>query len=315
MRNLAIAMAAALGAATTFAADAKLTSHPVELENPGFEAAASGWSLPRNAAIDASVAHGGAASVSLTVEDPDTDGVYITRNVPVEAGATYVVSCYVKTESVTEVSSKRESVGAGLIVEWTDRDGKWISGGEYACNRYGTRDWELAECKTLRAPDNAGFAMVCLALRDKGKAWFDDFAFTAMETEVDLLEPAADAKIACNTPRFAWGEMPKTDRYTVDISQNKAFPANATQSHQVVSETSFQLKEPLAPGVWYWRVRAPGANHTAPRAFTQTAPKGRDCLPPEVRTNARRVLAADEPFSVLVYENGFKAPRVTFGGV
>ena len=82
-----------------------------------------------------------------------------------------------------------------------------------------------------------------------------------------------------------------------------------------MSETSFQLKEPLAPGVWYWRVRAPGANHTAPRAFTQTAPKGRDCLPPEVRTNARRVLAADEPFSVLVYENGFKAPRVTFGGV
>ncbi len=320
-RNLLMTLTAAAFAAATLAGgdailgDGKnLHPHPVEVGNAGFEEGKAGWEIPANGAIDTSVAHSGKASASLTVEDPDRDVVYITRKIPVEGGAVYLARCYVKARGV-KAAGTRESVGVGLIVDWADRDGKWLTGSHYDCNRFGTRDWELSELKNLRAPRMAGYAWVCLALRGAGKAWFDDFSLTAMEAAVGLKEPAADATIACNTPLFTWEELWHTGDYTLELSKDRSFPAGATRAYAAPGVTSFRVKEPLEPGVWHWRVRAPGANHAEPRTFTQTAPKGRDCLPPDIRASAKRVLAADGAFTVPVWEDGLKAPRVTFGDV
>ncbi len=306
---------AALGACAALAAEAATGAREcaIALENPGFETGATGWDrLPRNAAVDTAVAHGGAASVSLTVADPAKEAVYITRRVPVVGGAAYKASCFVKTENVEPRKGRQSSVGAGLIVEWLDRSGKWMAGGEYACDRFGTTDWALAACNSLRAPSRAGYAQIYLALRGAGKAWFDDVAFTALEWPVALTAPAAEATLACNTPCFAWQDArPVGADYVLELSRDRAFPSGATRVYRVRDEKSFQLQEPLAPGTWYWRVQGADA-----RAFTQTAPVDRDCLPPEIRTRARRVLAPNESFTVAVRETGSAVPpRVTFAGV
>ena len=113
-------------------------------------------------ALDETVAHAGRRSACLTVCDPKQDNVYITRQIPIRGGALYEASCFVKTVDVHEASGGRPSVGAGLIVEWAGKDGKWLNAGEYACGCWGTTDWKLMTCKRLIAPENAGYAIVFL---------------------------------------------------------------------------------------------------------------------------------------------------------
>ena len=291
----------------------RIHNRPIELANPGFEDGTVNWSLPANAALDPTVAHGGRASAVLAVADPMKDGVYITRRIPIVGGGLYRADCFVKTENVTDRKGRMSSVGAGLIVEWSDKNGKWMAAGEYACGSFGTKDWHRATCAHLKAPDDAGYAQIYLALRGAGKAWFDDFTFTAIERTIDMHEPAADATFACNTPRFTWGDLPGARTYTVELARDPSFPANATRTYTIPGVTFFQLKEPLDPGTWYWRAGAPGAQRAAARAFRQTAPKDRDCLPPDIRTVACRVTAANAPFTVVVQDDGATPPVVTCG--
>ena len=291
----------------------RIHNRPVELANPGFEDGTVNWNLPANAALDPTVAHGGRASAVLAVADPMKDGVYITRRIPIVGGGLYRADCFVKTENVTDRKGRMSSVGAGLIVEWSDKNGKWMAAGEYACGSFGTKDWHRATCAHLKAPDDAGYAQIYLALRGAGKAWFDDFTFTAIERTIDMHEPAADAAFACNTPRFTWGDLPGARTYTVELARDPSFPANATRTSPIPGVTFFQLKEPLDPGTWYWRAGAPGAQRAAARAFRQTAPKDRDCLPPDIRTVACRVTAANAPFTVVVQDDGATPPVVTCG--
>ena len=98
---------------------------PVAFDNPGFEDGANGWDhFPTNAAIVSDVTHSGKRAARLTVNDPMTESVYITRKIPVRGGAFYQASVFLKTLDVTAAPGKRSSVGAGLIVEWSDKDGK-----------------------------------------------------------------------------------------------------------------------------------------------------------------------------------------------
>ena len=95
--------------------------------NGGFEEGLEGWSGGATMALDETVAHGGARSVRLDVEDPMRDEVYVRQNVPVTGGALYEASCFARTEDVREAPGKKPSVGAGLIVEWADAEGKWLT--------------------------------------------------------------------------------------------------------------------------------------------------------------------------------------------
>ena len=279
---------------------------PVEFSNPGFEDGAAGWSLPKKAAHDGTVAHGGKGSVSLRVDDPKKDPCYVTRQVPVKAGARYRASCFVKTEDVRDTEGRMPSVGAGLIVEWADKDGKWCGAGEYACGIFGTKDWQKVECRNLQANPRAAYAIFYLAVRGSGRAWFDDVSLIHDEVSADKFAPVDGATLADNAPLFTWRPHRGARRYTVELSCDPAFGEGTVRSYDAGGIAEFQLLEPLEPGVWYWRVLAKGLEDPKPWRFMQTAPVDRDCLPPRIVSRGARVCAADQPFAVRVKE---KSPR------
>ena len=275
---------------------------PVEFSNPGFEDGTTGWSLPKKAAHDGRVAHGGNGSVSLRVDDPKKDSCYVTRQIPVTAGARYLASCFVKAEDVRDVEGRMPSVGAGLIVEWADKDGKWCGGGEYACGVFGTKDWRRVECRNLLVPQRAAYALIFLAVRGAGRAWFDDVTLVHEEVSADKFSPEDGRVLADNAPFFTWRPHRGARRYTVELSRDPAFGDGAVRSYDAGGMAEFQLVEPLEPGTWYWRVLAKGLEDPQPWRFTQSVPADRDCLPPRIVSRGARVCAADQPFAVRVKE-------------
>ena len=279
----------------------------------GFENGADGWEGGANMALDTAVAHTCGSSARLVVADPTRDPVYITRKVPIEAGAYYTASCFVRTENVVEAQGAKWSVGAGLIVEWANRDGAWMKSGQYACGLRGTEDWRRVECNSLKAPDEAGFAILFLTLRDAGTAWFDDVSLERVDVSIEKVSPGEGATFANNCPFFEWKSMPGIRSYTLELSQDPSFAPGATLSFAAGGLPRFQLREPLEPGVWHWRVVAHGLQDSHPRSFTQTAPQDRDCLPPLVATRAARVTRGDEPFAVEVEGDDLAVVLLLFG--
>lgn len=264
-------------------------------------------------AVEGAVVHGGARSLRLAVADPMHDAVYATRKVPVVGGAYYAASCFVKIDNVVEAPGTKPSAGAGFIVEWADKDGAWMKDGQYACGLRGTADWRRVECASLKAPDDAGFAILFLALRDAGTAWFDDIALERVDAGIAKRAPENGAVFANNCPRFEWLPSPGVRAYTVELSQDPAFADGTVRRIAAGGLPRLQLREPLAPGVWHWRVVATGLPDARPWSFTQTAPQERDCLPPLVAAKAARVTRGDEPFTVEVEGADLAVVRLLFG--
>ncbi|MBQ2335165.1 MAG: hypothetical protein II381_02575, partial [Victivallales bacterium] len=250
----------------------------VEISNNGFEDGFGGWDKQKNTDVDETVSHSGKASAKIVVNDPMTDNVYITRHVPVIGGANYTAECFVKTLDVAAADGRMPSVGAGLIVEWADKNHKWIAAGVYDCDKYGTKDWTKCFCQSLRAPDDAGYAAVFLALRGKGTAWFDDFAMTLVERSVDKLSPELGAVLDTNAPQLKWFNLTGATNYTFELSRDEAFAEGTVRSYTLEAETEFQIKEALPPGTWYWRINAPGCPDIQPWSVKLTAPIDKDCL-------------------------------------
>jgi len=288
------------------------------LENAGFEVGDKAWSRPSNGCVDEKVFHGGKASMSLTIRDPQRDeGVYVTRQVPVVGGAEYRLSSFVKTEDVREATVRRmSSTGAAIIIEWCDKNGKWMQGGDYSRGLYGTNDWTQLKTAWVTAPDDAGFATVFLALRATGKAWFDDIVVERRFAAADKLEPRDGVSLSNNVPRFAWTLRPGVRRSTLELSQDPAFPDEQVRSYAAGGLATFQLEQPLPPGTWYWRVNGKGSQDATCSSFVQTAPIDQDCLPPQLKTEAARVTSSTESFVVRVREELVgERPVVTFEGV
>lgn len=284
------------------------------LRNSGFEEGLAGWNGGASMALDEAVAHDGRRSVCLTVADPKTDSVYVTQMVPVKGGAIYDASCFVKTEDVREAEGHKESVGAGLIVEWADVNKKWLTSGKYACGVWGTEDWQQKECKGLNAPDKARYAIIYLALRASGKAWFDDVSLSEVLIPTEKVSPTDGCVISNNCPHFAWRRLPGVRRYTLELSRDPSFPPEKTHAFDAGGLAEFQLEKPLDPGICYWRVNSPRRTDIETWSFTQAAPRNADCLPPLVQTKACRVTGSHEAFTVKVKDRR-EAAKVEFMGV
>lgn len=276
---------------------------PVEFENAGFEAGAEGWSVPPNGAVVAEGAHTGQRCARLTVADPHSDAVYITRQVPIVGGSRYRAECFVRTAGVEAKPGRMASVGAGLIVEWADRDAKWLASGEYACELYGDHDWTPRACDRLRAPEDAGYAVIFLALRGAGTAWFDDIRLVRIHAALALQSPRPGASLADNTPELAWHGDPAAESMTVQLSRDPGFPAEGT-IEQTVDDSRWSPAEPIAPGTWYWRVLAPGFEPSAVWSFDQTAPVDRDTTAPALSGLLHRVISPEAAVTVRVVEAG-----------
>jgi len=281
----------------------------LELGNAGFEDGLAGWTAGSTGSVAEDVHRGGQRSARLVVADPMTESVYITRQVPVVGGAFYDASCQVRTQGVVAKPGKMASVGAGLIVEWATPKGEWFGAGEYACNRFGDHDWQEVSCTSLRAPEEAGFAVVFLALRGAGTAWFDDLSVVQTHRSVALVSPEPGSVLADNTPTLAWRGAFQAAGFTVDISREPTFPAAATQAIEA-QESPLTLRTPISPGTWYWRVRAPGFEPSVVWDFEQTAPADRDTTAPVLLTRACRATAADGEVQIEVEEDTAPPPAV-----
>ena len=290
---------------------------PIEISNPGFEEGKAGWKFLPNMSVSSERPHGGKACACIDMTTVDSDRVYLTRQVPVEAGGEYGAECFVRTEDVqADGRIRREACGATLIVEWCNAEKKWIDSGQYAKFVYGTEDWTKLRVDELRAPPDAAYATVFLALRARGRAWFDDVRFFKRLTPTEKTEPADGAELKTNTPRFAWKYRPGVRRFSVMLSRSPDFPKGSSRVFPAGGFYDCQLETPLEPGTWYWKVTAAGLKDEAePWRFTvDKATVGKDTLAPLAFTRARRVTSGRESFTVRLRErNG--VPKARFLGV
>lgn len=289
---------------------------PVAISNPGFEEGKVGWNFLPNMSVSTNRPHSGRASACIDQTTVNSDYVYLTRQVPVDAGAEYGAECFIRTEDVKADDRIRQgSCGATLIVEWCNADRKWIAAGQYVGHFYGTKDWTKVRADQLKAPPDAGYATIYLALRGRGKAWFDDVRFFKRMVPTEKTEPANGVTLATNTPRFAWKYRPGARRFSVVLSRNPAFPKDASLVCPAGGFYDYQHETPLAPGTWYWKVVSEGQDADEAWRFTVAdATVGKDTLAPRLSSRAKRVTSGTEAFTVRLRErNG--VPKTTFLGV
>jgi hypothetical protein len=180
-----------------------LESHAIVVPNGDFEGGLETWSGNPRAAVDTDVKHGGkqAARTTIPADQTDSTGIYLVQNVPISGGRLYSVAGFVRSQDAKAVSlGDKSPTGATLILEWADKDGKWLASGDYAKGLYGTTDWQRLTTKLMRAPKDAGFAIIFLSMRATGTGWFDDLTMTEVVRHVILLEPLFGKAIADNTP-------------------------------------------------------------------------------------------------------------------
>ena len=223
--------------------------------------------------------HGGRRLVS-SAEQTDRTGIYLTQQSP--SGQTDLRHGAGQGGVKAATLGGMSPTGATIILEWADKEGKWTAAGAYADGLYGDSDWQRVATKDVRAPLNAGYAVIFLSLRATGTAWFDDVELKEIKDNVVLREPAFGARVDDNTPRFTW-QCAKRGEALLELSPEAGFPAGKTLRLAGLKVPTGAVAEPLTPGRWYWRVSLfEGAVTSAAWEFEQTAPVDRDCTEPQI---------------------------------
>ncbi len=274
-----------IAARSAFLAQRAVEQAAVPVPNAGFEDGLSKWSGNPRASADPAVKHGGKQSARVTIPATQTDrtGIYLVQQIPITGGLLYSAEAFVKTQDVVAATlGEMSPTGATVIIEWADKQGRWLASGDYATGSYGTTDWRRVTTKAMRSPADAGYAIIFLSLRATGTGWFDDIKLTQVKRNVVLVRPALGAPVADNTPELAWQYQDLADA-TVELSPDESFPADKTRRMEAAGPSPVSLDTPLAPGKWYWRVRIPEhATVSAVWQFEQTAALTQDCTPPSI---------------------------------
>jgi len=282
-----------------------LDRRDIPVSNAGFEAGLSDWSDNPRAAVDTEVKHSGEQSARITIPEDQTDrtGIYLTQHVPIIGGRLYSVEGFLRSQDVKAVSlGEMSPTGVTIILEWADKDQKWLAPGHYATGLYGTNDWQKVSTNLIRAPKEAGFATIFLSMRATGTGWFDDIKMTEVTRHVVLTEPLFGKPVADNTPGLAW-QLGEAGTATVELSPDPQFPAAETTRYDGL-RSPFSPERPLAPGTWYWRVTVPDHGSTsAVWSFNQTAPLTQDCTDPVVAADHHYLTAARQAVSVGLSDN------------
>lgn len=297
-----------------------IVTRSVPVPNAGFEEeeAFASWTRSPRAALDTEVKRSGKQSARITIpeEQEDLTGVYLTQQVPVRAGQLYTAEAWVKTQGVAPKElGGRHSTGGTIILEWADKEGKWLAAGAYAPGSYGNTDWKRVATKECRAPEGAAYAVLFLSMRATGTAWFDDVKLTETQRHVVLLAPGFQKVVADNTPRFEWSYAERADAI-LEISSDPGFPEGKTITIDRVQRAVASPEKPLPPGKYYWRVRIAG--HDASSAvweFQQTAPQDQDCTEPVIEATHAFLAEPRQAISVRYSDNvGVKNVRLVLDG-
>ena len=293
----------------------RVTRSEIPVKNAGFEGpeGLAGWGHGPNGTLVKDRPAEGEQCAKLAVSSPDEPNVYLTQQVPVTPGALYQVSCRIRPEGVERADEMRmSSVGAVLIHEWADPDGKWIYAGDYSDSFWGsTTAWNVARCEELLAPADVGYAVIFLGLRGLGTAYFDDVKLAEVKRHMVVMSPLDGAAFADNRPLFSWRPEPIAPEYTIECrGEGGGFTAQT-------QDASYRPPDRLPPGSYEWQVSASGTQPSVKWAFTQTAPQDADTTGPEVAlqphafTNRDEFLpvSADDPSGV-----DFSGARLVVGG-
>ncbi|MEI6503983.1 MAG: Ig-like domain-containing protein, partial [Armatimonadota bacterium] len=239
----------------------------------------------------------------LPADQTDRTGIYLVANVPIIGGRLYSVQGFLKSQDVKAASlGDMSPTGATIILEWADKDRKWLASGDYAKGLYGTTDWQPVTTKLMRAPKDAGFAVIFLAMRATGTGWFDDLTMTEVVRNVVLLEPLFGKQVADNTPSFNW-QHGEPGPGTLELSTDETFQAAKTTRYEDLTPP-FSPDQPLAPGKWYWRVSIPEHGSTSVVwNFAQTAPLTQDCNAPKISPDHANLTTVRQPVTVRLSDN------------
>jgi len=195
-------------------------------------------------------------------------------------------------------------------VEFADKQGKWFAGGSYATGVFGDRDWFHVQSRPARAPKGAGFAIIYLSLRAHGTAWFDDVQMRQVTHGVVRLSPTPGDPVRDNTPTFTWAGRMKSPAM-LELSQSDQFPAGETVRAENLQDAMGTIREPLAPGKWYWRLHVPDMHYTTDAwDFMQTASLDEDCTEPEIAGEHKFLERPDEAVR-LTYSDNVGVEKVT----
>ena len=278
----------------------------IPVPNGDFEQGLAKWTDNPRAVVDTEVEHGGKQSARITIPADQTDrtGIYLVQNVPVIGGRLYSVEGWLKSQDVKPASlGDMSPTGATIILEWADKDGKWLAAGDYAKGLYGTTDWQKVTTKLMRSPKDAGFAIIFLSLRATGTGWFDDIKVTEVTRNVVLTSPLFGKSVADNTPEFVW-QNDGPGAATLELSTEETFPAGKTVRFENIQQPPFSPDRPLAPGKWYWRVIVPEHGSTSVTwNFTQTVPVTADCAPPAIGRDHAYLSTPRQPITVHFSDN------------
>ncbi len=255
----------------------RATQTDVPIPDAGFEDGLGTWARGPNASLVTDDPAEGDSCARIDMDGSDQESVYITRQVPVTPGARYRLTGKIRSEDVVADEQLRmASVGACLIHEWADPDGKWIFAGDYSDSTWGTTGWHDVACEELLAPEGVGFATVFLALRGRGSAWFDDIKLTEVKRHVVLASPLDGAEIADNRPTLSWRAEPTVPVFTIECMRGDETETWTTP------ETSFRPPTRLAPGEYIWRVTGDSTEASVDWRFAQTAPVDADTTGPDI---------------------------------
>jgi hypothetical protein len=259
------------------------------------------WSANPLAALDTRVAHEGrqSARLSITEAQATTANPYLTQQIPVLPNHLYQAAAWIKTENVDDAAiGGHGPTGATVILEFADPQGKWLVSGSYAQGLYGTHGWRQVVGAAARAPEGAGYAIVFLALRAVGTAWFDDVTLCEVRSKIIPLHPLPSARLADNTPTLNWYCAWKGPA-VLEWSHDPAFPADTTLSRSLDGLPPATLDQALAPGDWWWRVRVPEISLTSPGwTFTQTAPLDQDTTAPTLVEQHGCLTSPEQPLLI-----------------
>jgi hypothetical protein len=143
---------------------------PVNLvPNPGFEEGTAGWRLDRWQTLDTQMAHGGRASVRLTVPPGEPRSTTLEVRVPVKPNTRYRVGLWLRRQAVgvcgaysserderNRLTGKQGQVGAGI----PKQDGVWLP-----------VSWEITT-----EPATTRLSLRADIYRSTGTLWLDDYS-------------------------------------------------------------------------------------------------------------------------------------------
>jgi len=201
-----------------------------------------------------------------------------------------------------------------VIMEFARPDGSWFASGDYAESQWGTFDWRRLRTDPVKAPEGAGYAIIYLALRGTGTAWFDDISLIEVTHHPVLLEPMVGAQVHDNTPALTW-HFPQDALATVELSRDPEFGDDATLTFRD-TQSPLRIEEPIEPGMWHWRVKVDEyqADSTVWR-FEQTASLDEDTTEPKIARSHDWLATPRAPMRVEYTDNaGVAEVRVTVDG-